>query len=70
MRRWRCGEETGTIQMAHLQEAANGDIILTRSEEARPWYDRYYFFPLPFSEINMNPNLTQNPGWETTSNNQ
>lgn len=70
VRRWKCGEETTPVKMAQLQMASNGDLILTRSEESRPWYERYYFFPIPFSEINMNPNLEQNPGWTTTSNNQ
>ena len=70
VRRWRCGEDISSITTAQLAEASNGDIIMTRREEARTWYDRYYFFPIPYAEINMNPNLEQNPGWETTSNNQ
>ena len=68
VRRWRCGEEIGSISIAILREASNGDIILTRGNESRTWYDRYYFFPIPFAEINMNPNLEQNPGWSMSGN--
>lgn len=68
VRRWRCGEEIGSISIAILREASNGDIILTRGNESRTWYDRYYFFPIPFAEINMNPNLEQNLGWSMSGN--
>lgn len=63
IRRWKRGEELHSIQVAHFQKASNGDILLNRNEEARSWNDKYYFFPIPFDEINMNPNLEQNPGW-------
>lgn len=29
-----------------------------------PWDDRRYYFPIPLQELELNPNLTQNPGWE------
>lgn len=29
-----------------------------------PWSDYRYLWPVPAEEIRMNPNLTQNPGWE------
>lgn len=29
-----------------------------------PWSDYRYYFPLPKEELQMNPNLVQNPGWE------
>jgi hypothetical protein len=28
------------------------------------WDDAFYLFPLPTYDLNMNENLTQNPGWE------
>lgn len=29
-----------------------------------PWDDRRYYFPIPLKELQLNPNLTQNPGWK------
>lgn len=63
VRRWKCGTELASVKIAKLQKNADGDIILTRAQESRNWDDKYYFFPIPFSEVNKNPNLGQNPGW-------
>lgn len=43
-----------------LTKDANGVIIL---ESARTWTDRNYLLPLPTQQIQLNPNLTQNPGY-------
>lgn len=29
-----------------------------------PWDDKRYYFPIPLQELELNPNLVQNPGWE------
>lgn len=29
----------------------------------RQWSERNYLFPIPLDQIQLNPNLTQNPGW-------
>lgn len=29
-----------------------------------PWEDRRYYYPIPLSELLLNRNLTQNPGWK------
>ncbi len=29
-----------------------------------PWDDRRYYYPIPLRELQLNPNLTQNPGWK------
>ena len=63
VRRWKCGSELSEISIAELQKNASGDIILTRKQEQRRWEDKYYLFPIPFSEYNKNKNLGQNPGW-------
>lgn len=65
VRRWKCGSELATVKVAKIHKNASGEVVLTRIQEARTWEDKYYFFPIPFSEINKNPNLTQNPGWGT-----
>lgn len=33
-------------------------------EGVLPWHDYRYLWPIPAEEIRLNPNLTQNPGWE------
>ena len=63
VRRWKCGSELSEISIAELQKNASGDIILTRKQEQRRWEDKYYLFPIPFSEYNKNKYLGQNPGW-------
>ena len=67
VRRWKCGSELAAIKIAKIQKNAAGDVVLTRTQEARSWEDKYYFFPIPFSEINKNPNLKQNSGWGTNT---
>lgn len=34
-----------------------------RLETARTWGEKNYLLPLPTQQIQLNPNLTQNPGW-------
>ena len=63
VRRWKSGNETEKINIATFRKEANGDILLIRSNKIRAWNDKYYFFPVPFSELNKNPALVQNPGW-------
>lgn len=42
------------------------DYSLILYEDVAPfeWYDRLYLSPLPKDQLILNPNLTQNPGWE------
>lgn len=63
IRRWKKGEQQKEIQVINLNKDANGNIILKRSTISRGWNNKFYFFPIPFSELNKNKNLTQNPGW-------
>ena len=39
------------------------DKQLSRATVSRQWDDKYYFYPIPQSELKKNPKLTQNPGW-------
>ena len=52
-----------TINVASFTKNAEGDIILNRNQVQRGWEEKYYWFPIPFSEIQINKNLQQNPGW-------
>lgn len=63
VRRWKCGAELATVDNAEFVKNAGGEVILKRVRSQRGWEDKYYFFPIPFSEINKNPKLGQNPGW-------
>ena len=33
-------------------------------ESGRVWKERNYLYPLPVDQLQLNPNLGQNPGWE------
>lgn len=63
VRRWKMGDKFfNSVQEIELTR--NGDVMnATRKTVARNWNDKYYFFPIPQSEILKNPKLTQNPGW-------
>ncbi len=43
------------------QKNAEGCIVI---ETGRQWAEKNYLFPLPVDQLQLNPNLKQNPGWE------
>ena len=60
VRRWKKGDKYfRNIQVATISSS----LQLTRSSVSRQWDDKYYFYPIPQTELKKNPNLTQNPGW-------
>ena len=60
VRRWKKGSQYfRSIQVANISSS----LQLTRSTVTRQWDDKYYFYPIPQSELKKNPNLTQNAGW-------
>ena len=60
VRRWKKGPQYfKDIQVATIS-AYN---VLYRSVENRQWDDKYYFYPIPQTELKKNPGLSQNPGW-------
>ncbi len=60
VRRWKKGPKYfRNIQVASISSS----LQLTRSTVTRQWDDKYYFYPIPQSELKKNANLTQNPGW-------
>jgi hypothetical protein len=64
VRRWKKGEQYfKTIQVASISK----NLQLTRVPVTRQWDDKYYFYPIPQSELKKNPNLKQNPGWDNVS---
>ena len=60
VRRWKKGAQYfRTVQVATISSS----LKLSRSTVSRQWDDKYYFYPIPQSELKKNPNLTQNAGW-------
>jgi hypothetical protein len=60
VRRWKKGAQYfRTIQVASI----GSNLVLNRASVNRQWDDKYYFYPIPQSELKKNPNLTQNAGW-------
>ena len=60
VRRWKKGPQYfRNIQMATISST----LQLTRTTVSRQWDDKYYFYPIPQTELKKNPNLTQNQGW-------
>lgn len=69
IRRWMIGPETTDIYGLKLVDG-NEDGAIDPEEmtveliQSRKWDDKYYFYPIPDSELFKNHNLIQNPGWE------
>ncbi|MEM7374823.1 MAG: RagB/SusD family nutrient uptake outer membrane protein [Bacteroidota bacterium] len=65
--RYRLGDQVyGHVEGIPENSALNGDLEGPRTRYAntnRRWDDKYYLFPLPQSALDVNPNLTNNPGW-------
>ena len=60
VRRWKKGPQYfRTVQVASI----GSNLVMNRSTVTRQWDDKYYFYPIPQSELKKNPNLTQNAGW-------
>ena len=60
VRRWKKGAQYfRSVQVANI----SANLQLTRASVSRQWDDKYYFYPIPQSELKKNPNLTQNAGW-------
>ncbi len=60
VRRWKKGEQYFKyVDVANISSSRQ----LTRSTETRKWENKYYFYPIPQTELKKNGNLVQNPGW-------
>ncbi len=60
VRRWmKAPQYFSTIQVANINSARQ----LSRTTVTRRWDDKYYFYPIPQTELKKNPHLGQNPGW-------
>lgn len=68
IRRWKIGEEVipGTIKGMTYENPNNPGTFVTVEltgyvKEFKP--EKHYLWPLPFRELNLNKNITQNPGF-------
>lgn len=46
-----------------LKNGTSGELIWM-NEVPRKWDDRNYYYPIPLADLQRNPNLKQNPGWQ------
>ena len=52
--------ETSWANPGRTRDAATGRILLY---DGRTWAQKNYLYPLPSDQRQLNPNLSQNPGW-------
>ena len=66
IRRWRIGEEVlvGTVKgMTYVNSSGNLATVEMAGFVKEFRSDRHYLWPIPFRERDLNPSLTQNPGY-------
>ncbi|MCE4563976.1 RagB/SusD family nutrient uptake outer membrane protein [Maribellus sp. CM-23] len=65
VRRWMIGDATVAIKTMKIEKAADGSFIYTKEVDnsTRLWEDKYYFYPINQSELNINPNLKPGKNW-------
>lgn len=56
-----------------VHAAGNGEgyhlAWFTNNDAKKVWGPKQYFYPIPVTALNQNPNLEQNPGWENGATN-
>lgn len=68
--RWDIGStafaEVGKYQYVLMMDKNTQTYTVQRDEYPNwtGWQDRYSLFPFPYAEMQLNPNLTQNTGWD------
>lgn len=66
-RRWMIADQAigGTLRGVDIVKAANGSVTYTPIVvETRTWNDRFYYYPIPQTEINKSAGvIVQNKGW-------
>jgi hypothetical protein len=57
--------KVGTATNSQLLKNGTSGELIWMNEIPRKWEDRNYYYPIPLTDIQRNPNLKpQNPGWE------
>lgn len=63
IRRWKIGPSTEDIKGVKITRSGDSFTYQVETVEHRQWDDKMYLFPIPQSELFLNPDLEQNPGW-------
>ena len=65
IRRWGIAGTPEVLNVYRVDMDANGNLIGTGRAlwETRSWQDSHNLFPIPQAEMDKNPNLIQNPGY-------
>lgn len=64
VRRWKILDQTADIYGVDITKQKDGTLHFKKIlVEKRVFDKRMYLYPIPQSEIYINPELTQNPGW-------
>ncbi len=63
IRRWMIGDQTTEIYGVDITKSGDEFTYKRTLVESRYWDDKMYLYPIPDSQLNINPNLGQNPGW-------
>lgn len=63
IRRWKTGDVVKEIYGVKIQKQGNGYKYTKQVIQTRTWDDKMYLYPIPQTEVYLNENLTQNPGW-------
>jgi len=53
----------GSVNSQLLRNGSSGELTWMK-ELPRKWNERNYYYPIPLNDLQRNPNLKQNPGWE------
>ena len=55
----------GDVTRQGITGSTSGNLTWYDNDPSRVWYEdgRQYYYPVPQSAINLNTNLSQNPGW-------
>lgn len=63
--RWRAGKRLeDPLTYKGARDPATGDYRIIYPGFERKWDNKLYLRPIPTQELTLNPNLTQNPGWD------
>ncbi|KLT65461.1 RagB/SusD family nutrient uptake outer membrane protein [Pedobacter sp. BMA] len=55
---------TATAVNSQLLKNGTSGELTWMNEIPRKWNDRNYYYPIPLNDLQRNPNLKQNPGWQ------
>jgi len=64
--RWKAGKilENPKTILGAKDPATGQNRVIYPGYTQRSWNDKLYLYPIPLQEIALNPQLTQNPGWQ------